>query len=50
MSAVDCLVKRLLSVAKQNDDEFCFAIELKPQRTGIRYRFVATETADKGKA
>ena len=44
--SLDSLVMRLETIAKKNNDEFCYTIEIDVDRRGISYRFVATEEAD----
>jgi len=46
MDKIQLLIIRLQSIAKKNRDDFSYKIDINISRSGITYRFVATETAD----
>lgn len=43
---IDSVVKRLLVIARHNNDEFRFSVEIEPRHNGILYRFVVVERTE----
>lgn len=46
MNELEKLIARLEAVARKNDDDFCYAVEVSRGRNGWRYEFVCKETAE----
>lgn len=46
MKELDDLIERLDKIAKKNEDEFRYRIDISKTRAGLRYSFGCSETAD----